>query len=171
MCGHIDQVTRITCVLLLASIWCTGTGARDQDGCTKSNHVKQTEICIISCHKKISIVVTLNLNLNGTNSSFITNNIPVTSSVSSVLKVVTQDNINWSVFVNDELLANYSVPTEGYRFGGWFLESLGEFKVLDGECKSLNTTLSDTTVARTTTGEIKPHRYAIGHYGGTDYYR
>ena len=154
MCGHIDQVPRITCVLLLASIWCTGTSATDhQDGCKRKNDINETEICIKSCHDRMFTAVSLILSLNSINSKVIANYVTVTASDPAVLKVVTRDNIYWSVFVNDELRSNESVPTEGYRFDGWIVRSSGEFKVLDEECNSL-TTLSDTTVTRTTTGEI-----------------
>ena len=160
MCGQRDDVLLITVLILIGLICCVpvyfhiwATLRDDRDWCKTRNYINETELCVTPCHEEILIVVTLNLYLNATNSKFITNVITATTSDSSVLKVVTQDNIYWSVFVNEELLSFKSVPTEGYRFGGWSLKSLDEFKVSDEECNSL-TTLSDTTVARTTAGEI-----------------
>ena len=160
MCGHRDQVSPITFVILLPLIWCMlifllflANLKFHQDGCKTRNYINETEICITPCHEKILIAVTLNLYLYATNSKFIANHITATTSDSSVLKVVTQDNIYWSIFMNEKLLSNESVPTEGYRFDGWSLNSLGKFKVLDGGYNRIHT-LSDTTVAPTTAGEI-----------------
>ena len=157
MCGHRELVQQMTYIIPFTLIGISfilwGLLGDHRDVCTIRTYINQMELCVTPCYEKILIVVTLNLYLNTTNSKFITNVITATTSDSSVLKVVTQDNIYWSVFENEELLSFESVPTEGYRFGGWSLKSLDEFKVSDEECNSL-TTLSDTTVARTTAGEI-----------------
>ena len=153
MCRYIDQLPRITCVILLEIVWCTGgTCAREnQDGCMSKHYINETEICIKSCHETISIAVNLNLFLNSTQTKVILNNITAKTTVSSVLKAVTEDNIFWTVFMNEAMLSNESVPMEGYRFDGWNLRSSVVFKVWVGDCTSL-TTPSATTDASTIAG-------------------